>query len=223
MKKTIKRVQIALHFGKMKIDTLLNFSLGIVNGIADDPDATAPPISSDALGTQRSALQTTHASRQTDKSKDLTNLEHDQATTLVTSLTKIAHYVEDLANDKAAGDTAIATQIITRIGFQVKKGFVRHQRSFEIVSVDKGSVHLHTSSAGQKAAYLWQYSATLTNSAGWSFPIHTLKSEVVITGLQSGINYGFRFASIIPAKGKSTVTAGNEQPVWSDVITSVVL
>jgi hypothetical protein len=205
----------------MNTAELISFADGL--SLAGDPDATTPFVSPSTIATQSAALKATHNSRQTNQSKELTNLEHQQIDALIESLIEVASYVEGLANQKAQGDIAIFNQIVTRIGFQPKKAADKHQRSFEVIKTDKGMVHLRIKAMARREAVMWQYSPDVSNVANWSFPIITLGSEVIITGLKSAVNYAFRYAVILPPdSGKPTITAGKEEPKWSDAIFQVI-
>src|ERR1051325_9083886 len=131
MKTTIKRVRIVLHFAIMTVLELLPFAKSIKTNIATDPDVTIDAATQTSLNTQINDLDSTVTTRETDKSKDLTQLEADQATAALNTLINIAHITEDTANDKAAGDTAIAAEIIARIGFFIKVASARAGRSFQ--------------------------------------------------------------------------------------------
>jgi hypothetical protein len=224
MRKVIKRVLIALNLHVMDTPGLVSLLRAIIKGFTSNPNFTTadlakmPMVVADMVN-QANNLESTHTSRKTNKSPSLTSLELDQATTVMNTLTDTAHFVQDFANRKAAGDLAIAVQIITSVGFQVKKEFVKHQRTFKVVSTEKGQVHLRTKAEGARVAYLFQVSDD--GGKTWSFPIVTLEAEVIITNLKSLAEYSFRYGYVKPAR-KPTVAAGSEQPVWSDLIHAVV-
>ncbi|MBI3501170.1 MAG: hypothetical protein HY063_05190 [Bacteroidetes bacterium] len=229
MKKIIKRVKIALNLQTLDSPGLVSLLRAIVKGFNGPPanpnftpaDIAKLPVTTADMLLQASALENTHTTRETNKSGNLTALELDQSATVQNTLLDTAAFVEGFANKKAAGDTSIAVQIITSVGFGIKKAFVKHQRSFEVVDTDKGLAHLRTVSAGRRAAYLWQWSAD--GGKTWSFPIATIGAEVIITNLKSAVEHSFRFAAVVPViLGKPTVAAGSEEPAWSDVITVVI-
>ncbi|MDD5034635.1 MAG: hypothetical protein PHE55_07725 [Methylococcaceae bacterium] len=202
MRQTVNRVHIALNFEQVSVDELITLSTAIADRLTADPDASAPPVPSAALAEQTASLQATHTLRKTDKSPNLTQLEQQQANALVQSLTTDAHYVEDTANTLANGDVARAQQIITRVGFQVKKTGQRHPRSFEVVEVGAGWVHLRVKKSCQgPEAHAWRYGATPakdTPPIELGQPFITLETDVILRGLQSGAVYGFQHAHILP-------------------------
>ncbi|MFH1004200.1 MAG: fibronectin type III domain-containing protein, partial [Bacteroidota bacterium] len=226
MKKIIKRVLIALNLRNLDSPDLVSLLRAIAKGLTGNPnflpaDLAKMPVSIADMLSQATALETTHITREMNKSGALTALELNQSATVQNTLLDTARFVEGLANKKAAGDSAIAMMIIDSVGFKIKKAFTPHQRSFEVVKMSEKQVHLRTVSAGVRTAYLWQWSDD--DAKTWSFPIVTIGAEVIITNLKSGTNYSFRFAAIVPIiHGKPTVEIGSEQPLWSDVITTIV-
>ncbi len=221
MKKSNKRVQIALNLAVLNVAELVSFALGIVKGFTKDPDATAPPVKISDLKILADTLGASENNRLVHKAKSFTASEQGQCDALVSAIISVKNYVEDVANKKAKGDETIAVQIITRIGFSVKKKASKHPRSFEVMEVSKQVAHLRIKALAIKEAVIWRFCESGITPPVWSFPIVTLESEVTITGLKSGVNYGFQYAIVLP--GKQPVQAGSEQPVWSDIIFSVVL
>ncbi len=202
MKQTINRVRIALNFAKMSVDELITFGSAVANGLAADPDAIAPPVASAALTAQTAGLQAIHIQRKSDKSPNLTDLERQQANTLVQSLITDAHYVVDTANTKASGDVSKAREIINRIGFQIKKAGQRHPRSFEVAETGEGWVHLRVKKSRRgNEAHAWRYGETSAKDvppAELGQMVVTLETDLIIHGLKSGSTYGFQHASILP-------------------------
>jgi len=225
MKKSIKRVIIALNLHLLDTPGLVSFLRAIIKALTGNTyflpaDIAKLPVTIADMGTQATNLESTHTSRKTNKSATLTSTEQDQVTLVMNTIGDTADFVEGLGNKKAAGDLSLAVQIITSAGFQVKKEFVVHQRTFEIVDVAKKQVHIRTKAAGARASYIWQGSANPSDPGSWSFPIVTIEAEVIITSLTSGTNYGFRVATILPTR-KPTIALGS-QPDWSDVIMVIV-
>ena len=228
MKNAIKRELIALNLKGIDTPGLVSLQRAIVkgfNGPPANPNFTAAdlaklPVSTADMLLQATALEGTHTLRQTNKSASLTAQEHEYAAIVINTITDTAAFVEAFANRKAAGDLALAIQIITSVGFQLKKEFVKHQRTFEVVSVNNGTFHLRAKAAGGRTAFIWQWS----DDAGktWSFPIITIGSEVIITNLKNDIYYSFRFAVVPPViQGKPVIPAGSEQLVWSNPVNEV--
>ena len=226
MKKSTKRVQITLNLKKFNTSELILFLRAVAKGLPGNLNFTSEdmaklPIAIADMNKQATNLENTHTSRQANQSESLTALEHDQATIVMNTIKDTAAFVEGIANKKATGDAAIAVLIITSVGFQVKKEFTHHQRTFEAVSTDTGQVHLRTKAIGNRTAYFWQYSDD--GGKSWAFPIITIGSEVIIIGLKSKTDYNFRFATTLPViEGKPIVTAGSQQLVWSDIITVLI-
>jgi hypothetical protein len=88
-------------------------------------------------------------------------------------------------------------------------------------------MHLRIKAMARRKAVMWQYSPDVSNVAKWSFSIVTIGSEVIITNLSSlssGTNYAFRYVVILPEGKKQVpnITAGKEEPEWSDAIFQVI-
>jgi len=225
MQKNTKRVLIALNLKGVDTPGLVSLQRAIVKGLTGNTNFTAAdiaklPVSTADMLLQATNLENTHTTRKANKSASLTAQEQDYATTVMNTITDTAAFVESFANRKTAGDLDVASQIITSVGFQLKKEYVSHQRTFEVVSAYNGQMHLRTKSVGSRAAYLWQWSED--GGKTWSFPIVTIGSEVIITGLKNGVNYSFRFAVVLPViQGKPTIPANSEQLVWSDMVNEI--
>ncbi|MBI3502241.1 MAG: hypothetical protein HY063_10640 [Bacteroidetes bacterium] len=198
MKKTTPTAQIALDFQKFDAPGLINFGSGIAAGLSNDPDITNPPVNSNTLYAEigtvnpQTGLAGSLAKRaQGDRSETLTKLIAQQANTLIEDLTEDAAHVKARANKIANGDLAHAEQIITRIGYHLKKKGDKHPRSFEVVESGTGWVHLRakrtkkTGSEGQA----WQYGITTakdTPPPTLKKPRFTLEVDVIIHDLPSG-------------------------------------
>lgn len=228
MKRTVKKVLIALNLQDLDSPGLVSLLRGIVTGFTGNAyfttsDLAKLPVSLADMGTQATDLDGTHTLRLTNKSKTLTATEHDQATTVMDTLTATKGFVETFANKQAAGDMALAVEIITSVGFDVKAEFIIHQRKFEVVGSIKTKAHLRIQAPAKRFSVLWQWTATPLAPV-WSFPIVGSEVEVIISTLRSGGNYGFRYGIVLPVGrgNKRTVAAGSEQPVWSDLITAVI-
>ena len=228
MKNVIKRELVALNLKGFDTPGLVSFRRAIVkgfNGPPANPNFTAAdlaklPVSTADMLLQATALETTHTTRKVNKSAALTAQEHAQATIVFNTITDTAAFVEAFANRKAAGDLAIAVAIITSVGFQLKKEFVAHQRTFEVISAFNGQFHLRAKAVGDRAAYIWQWSEDAGKT--WSFPIFTIGSELIITNLKDGVNYSFRYAVVLPViQGKPTIPAGSEQLIWSSPVNEI--
>ncbi len=202
MKQTVSRAHIALNFARMSVDELITLGTAVADRLAADTEVNAPPVASSILAQQTNDLRATHTQRKSDRSPNLTKLEHQQANALVQSLYTDAHYVEDAANAKAGGDVDKAQEIISRIGFQLKKSPQRHPRSFEVVEAGDGWVHLRVKKSRRgHEAHAWRYGATSAKDvipAELCQPVITLETDIIIHGLKSGSIYGFQHASILP-------------------------
>jgi hypothetical protein len=219
MKTTIKLVHIALHFAEMTVLELLNFAKGIKLKIATDPDVTIDAGVQTALGSQITALDNTVTARQTDKSQTLTNLEADQASKVIITLATIAHTTEDTANSIAAGDTAAATTIITRIGFQVADAASHPGRTFEVYETAPKKAKVHSPAMERGTIYHRRWSQ---NQQLWHRVKDTTEASVTFDNLPGGGTIYFQMATTAPAGRNPVLDANISEPNWGDSIHAVI-
>ena len=230
MKRTTKRATIALDLASLDAPGLVSFTRTLAKGL--DPttntnftaaDLAKLPFTAAQILASATTLETTHTSRGTTPSKSSTKVERDQADTLMDQITDVAHSVESFANQKAAGDITVAEAIITSTGFKVKKPrAAKTQVGFDADSPTKGTAQVDLPKGPENAV-----SVVIYSTDGWktsSFPIIVHGRVLILTGLKSGNEVGFKHATIPapPRKGKTTITAGSEEPTWSNVVSCVV-
>jgi hypothetical protein len=228
MKRTTKRVLIALDLAKLDSPGLVSFARSIATGLTGNKNLAAAdvaklPFQASDLQTAATALETTHTSRPTSPSKASTKTEGDQASTLMDELTDVARFIEGIANVKAAGDATLAEAIIVSVGFQTKKAAVRHPKGFEAASLAKGTALVHVPSGDANGVKLLQYSTD--GGKTWSLPIIVHGMDITLTGMKSGVDYLFQMAtsSPPPKKTKATMVSGSEAQAWSDSVSCMIM
>jgi hypothetical protein len=228
MKKSIKRVIIALNLKSLDSPGLLSFLRAIIKALTGNSyflpaDIAKLPVTLADMGTQATNLENTHTSRKTNKSTTLTSLEQEQATLVMNTINDTAYFVEGLANKKGAGDLPLAVQIITSAGFQVKKEFVTHQRSFEVVQTGKGSAFIRTKAVCRGAIYHWRWTTTPDDAGSWKIVPPTVESNVTINGLPHAATVYFSCAITLPQGRKPVVDSATYVPDWCDPISAIIL
>jgi hypothetical protein len=228
MKKSIKRVVIALNLHLLDSPDLVSFLRAIIkafngNTYFTPADLAKLPVTLADMGTQATNLESTHTSRKTNKSATLTSTEQDQATLVMNTISDTTDFVEGLANKKAAGDLPLAVQIITSVGLQVKKEFVVHQRSFEVVDTGKGSAHIRTKANKKGTIYFWRWTATPDNASSWKIIAPTIECSVTISSLPHATTVYFAYAETLPYGRNPILDSENFVPDWSDPISALIL
>jgi len=122
-------------------------------------------------------------------------------------LGKLGLYVEANGNNDEA--------ILISSGFSLKKerepvGILPKPESFSVHATEKGMIQLNVNTIKGSEGYLFEY--RLLGAPNWTVAVST-KSELLLTGLESGKQYDFRVAGI----------GTNPERVYSDVLQSFVL
>jgi hypothetical protein len=121
-------------------------------------------------------------------------------------LIHLAAYVQEIA-DK---DPSSAAAIIEAAGMRVKNPSPRNKIPFQAMDgTVSGSARLVAKSAGDRAAYEWQYG---TDGRTWNRAPMTLQASTVLFGLTPGTTYSFRLR-VVTKEGEAS---------WSDVLSLVV-
>ncbi|MFH0895974.1 MAG: hypothetical protein V2A54_16190 [Bacteroidota bacterium] len=228
MKKAIKRVVIALNLQQLTSTELVSFLRAIVKAFNGNTYFTAAelaklPVSLVDMATQATNLENTHTSRKTNRSATLTSLEQEQATLIMNTISDTAYFVEGLANKKAVGDLPLAVQIVTSAGFQVKKEFIPHQRSFEVVKVGDGTAQIRTKAVFPRPIYHWRWTTTPADENSWKIIPPTLSSNIIITGLPRLTTVYFSYALTMPQGRKPILEPDVYMPEWNDPISAHIL
>lgn len=122
-------------------------------------------------------------------------------------LTKLGHYVEDIANDNSNPEA-----VILSAGMKFKRVPMHTARKFSVKNGRlKGTVDAVTKAAEGRASYIWQF--RLKETAVWTTSDTTVKAKHTYKNLTSGSTYEFR---------QATVTKLG-QGDWTDELELVVL
>ena len=132
------------------------------------------------------------------------SLMHKLESELEIMLTNEQHYVEKVAND----DFENGEVIILSAGMNAKKVAVHLPRQFKVKNTElPGQVKAVTTGV-DRASFIWEHTTTPGVAANWVRAATTVKAQVVISGLTSGVIYSFRVA----------VVTKNGQGPWSNVL-----
>lgn len=238
----MKKLKIKLDLENQGTVELCSMAKGIKT--AGDSVIVAPPVSDADQAVDADAALVIHSQRQTNQSKTLTAQESQLTSKIKRNITRVAHYVEDTANEYAIqqGSYDAGKAVILRCGFVLEDDRDLHQRTLEEVASGPGWFHVRTKSVGEHATYIWRYG--LTSSKGtppteFRPLLITTQCEFILIGGKSGGIYGVQCASILPIPrtkpgapdvkkkstiipaskaGKPTFTDGAEPWQWSDWI-----
>ncbi|MFH0896025.1 MAG: hypothetical protein V2A54_16450 [Bacteroidota bacterium] len=228
MKKSIKRVVIALNLHQLTSTELVSFLRAIIKAFNGNTYFTVAelaklPVSLVDMGTQATNLENTHTSRKTNRSATLTSLEQEQATLIMNTISDTAYFVEGVANKKANGDLPLAVQIVTSAGFQVKKEFTPHQRSFEVIKIAEGMAQIRTKAVKTGVIYHWRWTTTPTDENSCKIIPPTIVSNITITGLPHATTVYFATAVTMPQGRKPVADSETYVPEWIDFISAIIL
>jgi hypothetical protein len=190
MKFKIIIVKISLDFKDKSGDELVTFSYGTVIGLTSNTDLPSPTIPLDKITEETDALKGVLADIASgNTTPENTRLAAQFADTLMLSLTTNAHYVEDTANKKAAGDAVKAETIILSSGYKLKKKPTLSPRDFEVVKTGVSWVHFRVKKT--KRGYetiFWLYGIVAAKGEIPTTKIMhvTEKADIIITNLTSG-------------------------------------
>ena len=212
-------VYIALHFQKMKVEKLVPFATSIKTTCGADTQIVIPPATLSLLGTQNAALNATVILRETNTSTTLTSTEGTQATAVMLTLEDIATQVEKQANAIANGNIEVATTIIQRIGFVIKKVGAAADRFFEVFKTAIAQVSIRVKADKTVNLYHWQW--TLDEKT-WNRTSDTTVASIIIFGLPSEETVFFQSAVTVKVKGIPKINAIAPALNWSDSISQLI-
>jgi hypothetical protein len=224
MKATTKKATLSLEFKSMDAASLAQFADGTVVGLTNNAGFTAPPVALATVTSQTATLRTTSGQRSGgNKSTALTKTEAHQAGILMQSLTTNAHYVEDTANTQAAGDLAVAEQLILSTGYTLKQHAAPAPRSFEIVATGPGWAHVRVAKAQDGGeGHMWRFGLTPVKGTAPATLLtrYTLSVDVVIADIPSGSILGVQHASILPVPRAAKKAAAAKKGVAPAALTA---
>jgi hypothetical protein len=232
MKFSVKRVKVKTDFQDKDAPNLLTFGRGTVTALTGSTDFPTPTVAVTAVGTQLDDMETIMtliAGGDTRESN--TQLLQQKADIVMASLAANGHYVEDIANKLAAGDTARAKELILSAAYEIKVASTPGPRDFKVVSTGIGWAHIHTArTTNKKEMFHWEFGITTgKNVAPATLSRHTtFQVDIIITDLPSGAVIGIRRA---PAELAGKIRKyehptfshlAGEQLEWSEFIYFIV-
>jgi hypothetical protein len=196
----VGKIKVSRGYRKLNVPELGSFAKGIT--FTGDSDATDPTFDDAALKTSSDKMITTHISRQTNPSTNLTNLEKQFRNTLTDELDADANYVENVANAvaKSAGDRNAGLAVVKRLGFLVAgKGSAK--RIIGVVGVGVGWFHAHEAKS-KKGFEIHIWNIGITTAKGTA-PTETqgavtCEADCIFNNLPSGSVLAYRHASVVP-------------------------
>jgi hypothetical protein len=229
MKFSNKRVKVKTNFQDKDAANLETAGRGIVTAlIANVADFPNPTVKTATLTTQlddlKSAIELIAGG---DTREANTQLLAQKAGVVMASLAANGHYVEDIANLLAAGDTAHAKQLILNTTYELAVERQPHPRDFEVVESGPGWLHFRVKKAHkEKEAHLWRYGIT---TAKETKPVALIlvvddKVDIIITGLPTGSIIGMQHSGSelsgkVKRNGHPCYDYNNPDPYeWTDFL-----
>jgi hypothetical protein len=190
MKKPVTHKRIAvLHLPK-QISQLLGIARAIAHAMDTNKSFPTPDPPVAAINTAADDLDAAEAEVKGGAKNGIPTRDA-KAATLVSLLEQERSYVQKVAS----ADPANAEVLIQSAAMNVKRVPTHGPRVFGAKQgALSGSAELVTGSAGRRAAYDWEYSAD--GGKTWQAASSTLQAKIVLSGLQSGVNYAFRYRTL---------------------------
>lgn len=202
-------VKVALHYDQKTVAQKFQFARSIVTAMTGNVKFPNPSIALNDITTDANNLEAAYLAALT-RTKGTASHAKDASIALRLALTKLAAYVEGVAN----ADAATAETTITLAGMEPRKAGVHKGHVLAVVSKTKGQVLL-TSPATKGVSYKWEIATgDPTVEANWKVLAEVRQSKTVQGGLTSGTLYHFRVWTI----GKAGIS-----PAPSQVLSTVVL
>ena len=189
-RKTVPRSIASLHLPR-QVGLLLAIARAIAQSMDGNKSFPSPDPTIPTLNAAIADLETAETAVAQSRSKSAVSARDQKRAALVTLLEQAKSYVQKMADS----DPAHGAEIIHSAAMNVRKVPVRTKRVFGAKPGPlSGSVALATGSAGHRASYDWSYSAD--GGKTWQMASPTLQAKTVITGLQPGVSYEFRFRAV---------------------------
>ena len=191
------------HYRDAELDQKANFIISSMTGNAAFPDPVPDIVS---ITTANQEYITARRDAETGDHEKVA-VKNQKRKALEDLLGKLGLYVEANGNNDEA--------ILISSGFSLKKerepvGILPKPTGFSVHATEKGMIQLDLNAIKGAESYLYEYRSL--GEANWTVRIST-KSDLLLTGLESGKQYEFRVAGI----------GANPERVYSDVLQSYVL
>jgi hypothetical protein len=202
-------VKVTLHYDQKTVAQKFQFARAIVTAMTGNPKFPNPSIALSDITTDANNLEAAYLASLT-RTKGTASHVKDATITLRIALTKLAGYVEGVAN----ADAATAETTISFAGMQPRKAGTHKGHVLAVVSKVKGQVLLTCLSA-KGVSYKWEVAiGDPTVEANWKVLAEVKQSKTIQRGLNSGTLYHFRVWTI----GKTGIS-----PAPSQVLSTIVL
>jgi len=178
----------------------------IIDSMTDNPHFTDPVPAIADITTANDEYITARSNAETGD-REAIAIKNQKREALEDLLNKLALYVEAHANDDEA--------VMLSSGFSLSKsrtpiGMLPKPENFSARPTEKGMITLKLNPIAGADSYQYEY--RLAEDTQWTISVHT-KSNILLTGLQSGKEYLFRVAGVGAAPER----------VYSDVLQSYVM
>ena len=225
MKNSITWVKAAKDYHEKTSELLVPFCTALINQLGIDPDVPVngipAPLNVAAYHSMITGLNTDIVARQTASSATLTSDEQSKASTLLHNTDILVNYIDNVCNQKFAGDVTHITTVLARFGINPVGHGTNHKHIFKVLSVGGGSATVESPSEGQGSVHHWRWS---TDQADWKQIKSTYKSVVTIINLPVDVRVYFQY-DFSPNAGKGvypTVSANVDDFHWSSPISEVI-
>ncbi len=199
----MSKAVVALGLSKLSVPQKIEFSRFLVTSITGNANFTTPMPALTVITANINALETAYITAK-GGGKDETAAMRAKGLVLDLSLKLLGSYVEGIANANPAN----AEAIILSAGINLKRQAATRANGFRVVSGElAGQIQLRTDYDSRKM-FTFAMTQTPTDEATWQV-IHTsTKSQHLVTGLESGIRYYFKYAKV----------GSDGQEGWSNVL-----
>ena len=173
-----------------QVPALLSVAEAIVVAMSISPSFPAP---TPALAAVRSAILELHDAQVATltRTRGTVAVRDRKLAVLVGLLVRLKGYVEGVADD----DPEHAVAIIESAGMHVKQSTARTHPDFDVQQGRvSGSVRLVARSAGDRAAYLWEWRPD--GASAWNRLPQTIQARTVVSGLPPASTCWFRYRSV---------------------------
>jgi hypothetical protein len=173
-----------------QVPALLSVAQAIVDAMSISPSFPAP---TPPLGPVQSAIKGLHDAQVATltRTRGTVAVRDRKLAVLVALLLRLKGYVQGVADE----DPEHAAAIIESAGMHVKRSAAPTKPGFDVKAGRvSGSVRLVARSAGDRAAYLWEWSADGGNT--WCRAPQTVQARTVIPGLPSASTCWFRYRAV---------------------------
>lgn len=168
---------------KINMGQMVSHAIAVNNTIFTNPGQVLTD-----LGNATNALLAAWTNAQ-DGGKSLVALMHDKEKEFDEAMTRVAHYVEAVAN----GDESI----VHLSTLNVRPVKTSSPSDFKVeVGKEAGQARLRVKAQEGAGAYIWQYSTDPNNAGSWIEAQMSTRSSANISGLSQGVKYWFRFSYV---------------------------